>query len=304
MIIYLKNEEIDVKKWDQCIHHSLNGIAYAYSWYLNIVAPEWEALILDDYKAVFPLTQNKKYGLHYLFQPFFTQQLGIFSPNLLNEKIIRLLLNKIPSKYRYIDINLNTQNTLTDSKFFITKKVTHHLDLIADHQQIQVGYTTNLKRNIKKAKQANIQILKNGNPEALVKLFVNNQGRKIKGLKRKDYFKLTPIIYEATYKGMGETWAAYDQNNDLCAGIFFLKSHHKVISLIIASNSTAQKHGAIAFIFNSFIQAYQEKNLTLDFEGSMISGIARFYKSFGATEVIYQNIKLNSLPWYIKLIKQ
>jgi hypothetical protein len=61
------------------IARSFNGIVYAYSWYLDIVSPGWDALVKDDYKSVMPLTWRKKYGIKYLYQPFFTQQLGVFS---------------------------------------------------------------------------------------------------------------------------------------------------------------------------------------------------------------------------------
>ncbi|OIP03307.1 MAG: hypothetical protein AUJ97_04685 [Bacteroidetes bacterium CG2_30_32_10] len=59
-IRYLKHKEIDKDKWDNCIEKAFNGIIYAYSWYLDIVSENWDALIEDDYKTVFPLTQKKK----------------------------------------------------------------------------------------------------------------------------------------------------------------------------------------------------------------------------------------------------
>ena len=81
MIRYLRHNEIDREKWDACIAASENGLVYAYSWYLDVVHPEWEALVMDDYAAVMPLTGGRKFGVEYLFQPFFVQQLGAFSPD-------------------------------------------------------------------------------------------------------------------------------------------------------------------------------------------------------------------------------
>jgi hypothetical protein len=43
--------------------------------------------------------------------------------------------------------------------------------------------------------------------------------------------------------------------------------------------------------------------MILDFEGSEIPGIARFFKSFGAEKFHYYRLKMNRLPWFIKLIK-
>ena len=42
MIVYLKNDEIDREQWDNCIKNSSVTRPYAYSWYLDIMAPGWE----------------------------------------------------------------------------------------------------------------------------------------------------------------------------------------------------------------------------------------------------------------------
>ena len=46
---------IDKKHWDDCISKSFNGNVYAWSWYLDIVHPKWEALVENDYERVMAL---------------------------------------------------------------------------------------------------------------------------------------------------------------------------------------------------------------------------------------------------------
>ncbi len=77
-ISYLRHENIDKKKWDNCIAHANNSLIYAYSYYLDAMSENWNALVMNDYEAVMPLTWAKKFGFRYLRQPVFTQQLGIF----------------------------------------------------------------------------------------------------------------------------------------------------------------------------------------------------------------------------------
>lgn len=48
MITYLFNSEIDKDKWDNCIKNSPGAKPYAYSWYLDIMAPGWQALVDED----------------------------------------------------------------------------------------------------------------------------------------------------------------------------------------------------------------------------------------------------------------
>ncbi len=65
-IIYLKNDEIDVVKWDLCIAKAANALPYAYSWYLDIVAPSWDALIYGDYEVVMPLANKTRFWQSYI----------------------------------------------------------------------------------------------------------------------------------------------------------------------------------------------------------------------------------------------
>src|SRR5207249_10207965 len=77
-IKYLLHNEIDKTKWDKCIDEAGNGLSYGYSFYLDHLAKHWDGLVLNNYEAIMPLTWNKKFGIHYLYQPRFTENLGIF----------------------------------------------------------------------------------------------------------------------------------------------------------------------------------------------------------------------------------
>jgi hypothetical protein len=79
MIRFLKHNEVDTDRWDDCIKNSVNSMPYAFSWYLDIVVEQWNALILNDYEAVFPLPTRKKYTFTYAYTPSWIQQLGLFS---------------------------------------------------------------------------------------------------------------------------------------------------------------------------------------------------------------------------------
>jgi len=60
MIAYLKNDEIDRSRWDDCLAEIPGIRPYAYSWYLDIMSPGWEALVDDDYCSLFPPAARKK----------------------------------------------------------------------------------------------------------------------------------------------------------------------------------------------------------------------------------------------------
>lgn len=311
MIRYLTYAEIDKHKWDNCIDNSFNGIIYAYSWYLDVVCPGWEALVEDDYQRIFPLTSRKKCSINYLFQPVFSQQLGIFSKSKLNENNIEEFITKIPSKYKFAEINLNIFNKINPLKYNVVTNFTHELDLITSYETHYRNYSDNAKRNLKHASDANLIIVKNISVAEIIEIFTQNKGKEIKTLKEKDYNILKKLVSICLNKKVAYLWGVKTKENKLCAGAVFVESNKKVIFLFSAISMEARINGAMSFLIDNFIKENSQRNLTLDFEGSNNSNLARFYKSFGSKECVYLGYKNNDLPWilsksvtFIKWIKK
>ncbi|MBE0637208.1 MAG: hypothetical protein IH598_01650 [Bacteroidales bacterium] len=301
MIKYLKHEEIDTEKWDQCIDQSVNGILYAYSWYLDLVHSSWEALVENNYERVMPLTAGRKLGIDYLYQPPFTQQLGIFSTSQLSDAVIEDFMKVIPAKFKFIEINLNTHNKFRDNVPGYHPWLTHEQDLISPYESIRANYSSNLKRNLKKAEQAKISIAENIKPDEIISIFKKNRGKLLPGMKDENYDLLRRIIYVLIYKRMAYVVGAYTETNNLCAGAFFVYSKKKAIFYFSATDETAKATGAMSLLIDHFIRKHANTHTTLDFEGSNDPSLARFYKSFGASEVTYPHIKINRLNPFISL---
>ena len=299
MIKYFQNKDIDKNKWDDCIQNSFNGLIYAYSWYLDIMSPGWEALIENDYERVFPLTAKKKSGINYLCQPFFTQQLGIFSKGILNEKITEEFISKIPSKYKLIEINLNVFNKIDDKKnhFFSNKNI--ELDLIPDYNILYNNYSENTKRNLKIAGKSQLIIRKDTDIKIIVDLFRKYRGLEIETLKDKDYKDFIKLVNLMLFKKNAHIWSVCDNNGKLYAGAVFIESNKKVIFIFSATSKAARENRAMTFLIDQFIRENAQRNLILDFEGSNNSNLARFYKGFGSTECTYLQYKNNKLPYIL-----
>ena len=105
-IRFIKNTIIDKIKWDLCIEGSVNRTHYALSWYLDIVADKWDAVVYGDYELIFPVTYKNLVPfistVKIIYQPMFCQQLGFFSNDidLINdEKILKQMLSLVKKKY-------------------------------------------------------------------------------------------------------------------------------------------------------------------------------------------------------------
>lgn len=302
MIRYIKNSDIDTDKWDDCIRQSFNGIIYAYAWYLDIVHENWDALVEEDYERVMPLPVSSKLGVSYIFQPFFVQQLGVFSKPILTPGIVQDFIEKIPTKFKMIDINLNSFNTVDRKLYDTLPNKNFVLDLINKYPTLSKKYATNTKRNLKKSLKNNLSLVKGIKPESLIQLFKDNKGKALGSWGEDEYQRLNRLMYMAIYKGKGLVYGIFGEHNQLCAGAFFLKSHNRLIFLFSATNSLAKETAAMTFLIDSVIQEFSPGKLVLDFEGSNDKNLARFYRGFGAKEVEYLRLRRNTLNLFINIL--
>ena len=58
--------------------------------------------------------------------------------------------------------------------------------------------------------------------------------------------------------------------------------------------------GASQKAIDNFIQANCRDSFVLDFGGSNVEGVARFYRQFGGEDVHYHEYRQDSLPWVLK----
>jgi hypothetical protein len=304
VIYHLPHNQIDKHKWDACILRSVNGLVYAYSWYLDVVSPGWEALVEEDYESVMPLTFRKKFTLSYLYPPLFTQQLGVFSGNKFNEEKIKEFIASIPSKFGFYEINLNTFNKFSSMDTIIHPNLTHELDLIDSYENLKARYSENLRRNLKKANSSDLEIDKHVPLQLIINLFRHNKGQQFGNITQRDYELLDTLIQTCIEKGRAQVWGVLTKEKRVCAGAFFVESNGKVIFLFSGANQIARTNGAIPFLIDKFISENAQRNLILDFEGSNDVNLARFYKSFGSKECVYLQVKVNRLPWFVKLFKR
>jgi len=223
----LKRDEIEAAKWNGCVHYAHNSKMYGYTWYLDNVSEEWVGLVEGDYQSVMPLVFNEKlFGIKQLLQPLLCQQLGIFSVNVLSKVRIEGFLSQIPSDYKYWNINLNdahqSSKKLEDVK--VTEKANYILELQKPYELLKEAYSTNTKRNIKKAEKANLYLTTDMKVERFVEEV--KKAQRLKGIKHPDalYHAAHRIIYNCMHRGIGTIVCAYTYDKKPCAAIFFMSA--------------------------------------------------------------------------------
>ncbi|MCE9537807.1 MAG: hypothetical protein K8R85_01125 [Bacteroidetes bacterium] len=302
MIKHIENKNIDKKKWDALIDKSANSCIFVYSWYLDVVCENWSALVLNDYEAVFPIQSKSKYKINYLYQPFFTRYFGLFSKTEPNIKLTTDFLKAIPEKYKYIEFCLHETNKFDLPDYSKVERKYQLLDLNAPYQALHKGYSENAKRNIKKAIKAEFAIKHTVAHEIVVDLFKSTKGQELEVFKANDYKILLNLMRLLVKQNKAETIAVYDKEDKLCAAAFFMKTTNRLVFLKSGVTDHGKVNGAMHFLFNTFIQQYAGTEKILDFGGSSVETVARFYKNFGAKDCVYLQLKKNSLSRLVKWI--
>jgi len=303
-ISYLSHAGIDKLKWDRCIETAANGLIYASSFYLDAMSDHWDALILNDYETVMPLVWKKKYGFNYLYQPFFIGSLGVFGN--ISDESVNLFLNAVPEHFKYADIDFK-ENIIEPEKIALKnaqlkKRNNFLLDLNKKYPEIYKDYKRLAARMIKKAAENKIEIIRNCEPSEVIDFYEKNYKNEHKNIKSRDYEKLLAATNLAFEKSKAATWLA-KKNGETIASYMVLKDEKFVYSLIGGSNQQGKKYGAFYLLTDAAIKEHAETNHVFRFEGSDKKGIAFFNSQFHPTSVHYYHLKLNRLPWPVKLFK-
>lgn len=304
MIKYLQHGEINKEKWDDCINLSSGGLVYALSWYLDAVHPGWEALVENDYEVVFPLTSGKKFGINYLYQPFFNQKLGAFSRNPGEYINIDPFLETLLERFSYVDIKLNRVNRIAGKEIQVDMNINFELDLYNDIETIRSNYSENAIRNLKKFNSENIILNEENDSDILIRMFRENMGKILPKIRDIHYSGLKKVMDTAFDKGTGRMLIAKNQNGKSLAGAFFITYYNRAVFLFSANTEEGRETRAMYGIIDGFIEENAGKKLILDFEGSNDENLARFYKGFGGKFFYYSGLRINRLPWLIRWLKK
>ena len=303
LIKYIPHKEINKEAWDHCIDNAVNQMVYAYSWFLDVVSPDWDALVLGNYEAVMPLPNRKRFTFSYLAQPSFTQQLGVFYTNLQHMHATNDFLAAIPDKFKLVEINLNTYNIPSNPSFTIASNVTCHLELSKNYQELTKNYTQQILRNLKKAEKNNLSVHSDISVQNIIDLFKSTKGKTIKNFKTATYNLLLNITKTLFDNKAIACLGVKNNSGTYIAGAVFIKFYDNAIFLFSGANTEAKASGAMSLLIDSFIKTNAQSKYLLDFEGSNNKKLARFYLGFGAKQVNYYSVRKNNLPLIIRWVK-
>jgi len=288
---------------------------YSRDWWLDCVCGEnkWDVLLFyseqnpDAIEAAFPFYIPFKKEI---IMPAFTQTMGIwFNPdfeqenytkNLLRKQILcDRLIRRLPKHSYFIQ---NFHYLFTDWLPFYwkgyqqTTRYTYILPDIRNRAELEKNVNNNTRNNINKARMKYQMKVTSGLSPNLF-LEINAETYRRQGRKAYQPIILRQLIETAYARNQGNIWGAYDNEGRLHAAIFVV--WHKNCAYYIAGggDSIGRKSGAQLLVLWEAICEVSKISASFDFEGSMIPGVERVFRSFGAIQKPYFTISKGNRHW-------
>lgn len=305
VITYLERWQIDTKKWDQCVLSSKHSLSYALSGYLDGVCDpitdysniqfenefdselfgQWGGLILNDYEAVFPIPWRRKYGIYYVYQPNFCQQLGIFGDPKHFE--IEDFLRAIP--WKFLKIHLQVHRFCGRP---IGSKEKTNFVLKAPHVP-ENCFNKDALKNVKRILESNVIYKK---PHKIVDILkIYNDA----------WAELNDFVWFNDYEGFEAACIQMDKQNRLypvlaksedgetLGGAIFLISNKRIHYVCAGPTAAGKEIGIMHGIIHHVALEFPDH--AIDFEGSSIPSVAQFYQKFGPKNEPFFIIQRNLL---------
>jgi hypothetical protein len=110
----------------------------------------------------------------------------------------------------------------------------------------------------------------------------------LKGIQgESDFLRLQRIMEKGITLKHGVATAVTDESNEILAALFYLIGRKHIIYLNAVSSPAGKEKHAMTLLIDHILKQLAGSDKIFDFEGSMIPGVARYYKGFGAVEVQY-----------------
>ncbi|HLN21655.1 MAG TPA: hypothetical protein VK213_11235 [Bacteroidales bacterium] len=295
MIVYHKNNEIDREQWDNCIRNSGCLKPYPYSWFLDIMAPGWEALVDDDYDSVFPLPVSDRFGFRRIVTPAFLQQLGAYSPDKPVSSAIIEFLDFLPDFYRLIDLNI--EQKVEFEGFRIAEKSSYFLDTSGSFEELSGKFSESCRRNIEKASRKNPLIVHDITPDEIINMYILNNTRRSAKVPALYYLRMRSLMNFCIKNKKGSITGVRDGHRKPLSAAFFVDIRGCRTLLFSASTAAGKERKLDYFLINELIKNNNHNKSLIDFAGADAPDGNKFSDLFGALRYPYYHLYCNRMIW-------
>jgi hypothetical protein len=303
----LERSQVEDEAWNAFIASSPQAAPYGCTWYLDVVWPGWKAIVVtekDQILAALPFSLSKKHGITYVFNPKFSQYVGLFFGNVekknatltfaLKKRLVKSIVEALPTEVKVFNVKFAPEFDYPLpfhwAGFELHTRYSYWLDNQLDKQLLFKNFEERTRTYINKS-------VKNG----LLVSQVEDIGPMLELARQRNAYKLEENLLKKLWAALrqqkkGTALEVRDADGRLHAGLVYQQFQHKIIHLFSAFDAELGNQGGMSLAIWKSIEAAGPEVKIIDFEGSMLEPVENFFRGFGTKPVPYLEIKKNSLP--------
>ncbi len=269
------------RQYEQIVASDARFGFFAQLWVQDGLHLQWQYILNADGHLLLRIPVMKKWGLSAHLQPLFIRSLDYIG-NDLKEDLTALLLFLKKRNFLHLNLTLpkDLQFPLAEGKFQV-------LQLGKPMDEIRQGYSENIKRSLKKAKELKMAEVSYATFQAF---FIAQKGENLGNLNAAAWGRLEKLVALAQTKESAYCFGAFDQEQLMAVGLFF-KWQDQLYFMKGTLNDHGKKMGGLVFLIDTVLDKFSLSVQTLDFIGSNQESIAAFYRKFGAKDQTYGIVK-------------
>jgi hypothetical protein len=170
----------------------------------------------------------------------------------------------------------------------------------ADSQATRAGYSGHHRRLIRP--MDGLHYGKTNNPDPFLRLFVAQVAGKA-GLTAEQIRSLGRLLKSLLHNQHADLWTLMREQELLC-GCVLLRSGDRLVYQLASSSGASMQMGGMHRLVDHILHRPEYRGLTLDFEGSDLTGLQRFYSGFGARPHTYTRWLLDKRHPILKRVQR
>ncbi|MDR0348651.1 MAG: GNAT family N-acetyltransferase [Tannerella sp.] len=284
---------------------------FSQDWWLDIVcgSSNWDIMLMEQNSRIQAAWPVYRPCSRIISMPPYTQTMGIwFAPVPEDTKYASALEHRqtickqfIERLKPYKSFLQNFHHSFTDwlpfywQNFRQTTRYTYKLNDLRNTALLLANMSRNMRRNLKKAgKQFHITVKKGISTDEF--LMIQAQTFERQGIRNKQSREiLQNLIAVCRERQQGDLWGGYDPEGKLHAAALIVWNKNTAYYLAGGGNPSLRSSGAHSLVLWEAIQYVSGYAESFDFEGSMLPGVERFFREFGATQTPYFTISKGKL---------
>lgn len=295
--IYLQTEWLDIvsihgMEWDVVFSYDAQNNIQGYWPYVFKQQVFWKKITMPSFtpymgpRLIYPEHQNEYERISF------------------ENKVLKELQGKLPA---FAEIKFKWSRDYTNwlsfywNQFQQQTSYTYIIPNTSDSNQVFSGFKKSIQRQIRKASES-LQIREAEEAKSVIQMLQLSLGEASRRLLNREVLQKLHIIAHA--KKQSYILEAVSSDGQVIGAIYLLFDQREMMYLYGGYDDKINDSGAMPLLFWTALQKANELQLSFNFEGSMIPGVERFFRSFGAIQTPVFTIEKKYFPYkYIDVLR-